>query len=141
VVRQTPDGERSTIAEGLMVPSGLTATDDDLWVTDWGSGSVWRVVTHGEASMTGVTAGLANPEGLVVEADGSLLVMEAAIGRLSRILPTGETETVAEGLPTGAAAHPATPPGWAFSGVAVCPSGTIYVTSDRDSAVWRVSQP
>jgi hypothetical protein len=48
--------------------------------------------------------------------------------------------TVAEGLPLGAPAAPNTPPAWAFNGVAVGPSGTIYLTSDVESGVWRLTE-
>lgn len=140
VTRQTPEGEREAIADGLMVPSGLAATDEDLWVTDWASGTVWQVVTGGERSMTEVATGLANPEGIAVEPDGSLLVVESGIGRLTRIMPSGEKVTVADGLPLGAPAAPNTPPAWAFNGVAVGPSGTIYLTSDVESGVWRLTE-
>ncbi|MFO7532323.1 MAG: hypothetical protein R6W93_07645 [Candidatus Limnocylindrales bacterium] len=139
VVRQTPEGERTTLAEGLMVPSGLAATADDLWVTDWASGTVWQIMTDGQTSMTEVVTGLANPEGITVEADGSLLVVESGAGRLLRVLPTGEVQTLSEGLPTGALAPPDLPPAWAFSGVAVCKAGDIYLTSDTDSVVWRLA--
>jgi sugar lactone lactonase YvrE len=139
VVRQTPDGERTTIAEGLMVPSGLAATEDDLWVTDWASGTVWQIVTDGETTMTELATGMVTPEGIAVEDDGSLLVMESGLGRLTRVLPTGATETVVEGLPVGSLAHPDTPPAWAFNDVTVGPSGTIYVTSDEPGVVWRLA--
>jgi DNA-binding beta-propeller fold protein YncE len=121
VVRQTPGGVRSTIADGLFVPSGLAATDDDLWVTDWASGFVWRIVTNGTATKVRVATGLANPEGIAVDHDGSLLVVESGAGRLVRILPTGEKVVLADGLDLG-------------------PSGAIYVTGDRASVVWRFEE-
>jgi sugar lactone lactonase YvrE len=137
VIRQTPAGVRSTAASGLYVPSGLAATDDDLWVTDWASGIVWRIVTDGAPTMVPVATGLANPEGLAVDHDGSLLVVESGAGRLTRILPSGATETIADGLPLGAPGAAGTPPAWMFNGVAVGPSGAIYVTTDKVSGVWR----
>jgi len=137
VVRQTPSGARSPIASGLFVPSGLAATGDDLWVTDWASGIVWQIATDGAPTMTPVAMGLAQPEGLAVDHDGSLLVIESGAGRLTRILPTGGTVVLASGLPLGAAAAADVPPAWAFNGVAVGPSGAIYVTSDVASVVWR----
>jgi hypothetical protein len=44
---------------------------------------------------------------------------------------------VADGLALGAEGVPGMPPTWLFSGVAVGPSGTIYVTSDVDNVVYR----
>jgi len=137
VVRQTPGGVRSTIADGLIVPSGLAATNDDLWVTDWASGIVWRIITDGTPTKVPVKTGLANPEGIAVDHDGSLLVVESGAGRLIRILPTGEKAVLADGLDLGMAGGDGTTPAYAFSGVAVGPSGAIYVTGDRTSVVWR----
>jgi len=137
VVRQTPGEVRSTIADGLFVPSGLAATDDDLWVTDWASGIVWQIVTDGTQTMVPVKTGLANPEGIAVDHDGSLLVVESGAGRLIRILPTGATVVLADGLDLGTPGGPGTTPAYAFNGVAVGPSGAIYVTSDETSSVWR----
>jgi sugar lactone lactonase YvrE len=137
VVRQAPGGARSTIASGLFVPSGLAAMGNDLWVTDWASGIVWQIVADGTPTMIPVAMGLAHPEGLAVDHDGSLLVVESGAGKLTRILPSGATVVLASGLPLGAAAAADVPPAWAFNGVAVGPSGAIYVTSDMTSVVWR----
>jgi len=55
-----------------------------------------------------VATGLAFPEGPVALPDGSVLVVEIAAGRLTRILPGGERHVVAEvgGGPNGAALGP-----------------------------------
>ena len=140
VVRQTPGGVRSTIAGGLVVPSGLAATGDDLWVTDWASGIVWQIVTDGSPTKVPVKTGLANPEGIAVDHDGSLLVVESGAGRLIRILPTGKTAVLADGLDLGMPGGLGTTPAYAFNGVAVGPSGAIYVTGDRASVVWKFEE-
>jgi sugar lactone lactonase YvrE len=140
VVRQTPGGVRSTIASGLFVPSGLAATDDDLWVSDWASGIVWRIVTDGAPTMVPVAIGLAHPEGLAVDHDGTLLVVESGAGRLTRVLASGEMVVLADGLPLGVPAAADTPPAYAFNGVAVGPSGAIYLTGDQASVVWRFTE-
>lgn len=138
VVSQAPDGTRTTLAEGIAVPSGLAATADDLYVTDWAAGTVLQLVKDGLPAIETMATGLVLPEGLTVDADGSLLVVESGLGRVSRILPDGTTRLLAEGLPTGAPAAPNTPPAWAYSGVTVGADGTIYVTSDRLGGVWRL---
>ena len=55
-----------------------------------------------------LTTGLAFPEGPVAMPDGSVLVVEIAGGRLTRVLPGGEQQTVANvgGGPNGAAIGP-----------------------------------
>lgn len=138
IIRQSPDGSRSAIAEGLQAPTGLVATDDDLWASDWATGIVWQIVTDGEPSMTEVASGLANPEGIAIEEDGSLLVVESGIGRLTRILPSGETVTLADGLPLGIPAPAGAPPAYVVNGVTVGESGSIYLTGDKASVVWRL---
>jgi gluconolactonase len=57
---------------------------------------------------TEIASGLAFPEGPVALADGSVIVVEIAGGRLTRILPSGEKHTVAAmgGGPNGAAIGP-----------------------------------
>ena len=69
-------------------------------------------------------------------------MVESGAGRLSRIdLLTGQVRTVAEGLLLGAEGIPGTPPTWIFSGVAVGPSGVIYVTGDKGNVVYRLDPP
>ena len=142
VVRVTPSG-RVTLADaadGLVVPVGLTSSDGDLWVSDWYTGKVWQIVANGLPLATPilVAQGLTNPEGLAIDRDGSLLVVESMADRLSRInLLTGEVTTVADGMLIGAETIPGTPPTWTFNGVAVGPSGVIYVTGARGNVVYR----
>jgi sugar lactone lactonase YvrE len=143
VVRQASDGTRTPLAAGsVFVPTGLAATTDDLWVADWATGVVWQLVKDGTTlpSPVAVAGGLVQPEGLAVDLDGSLLVVEAGAGRLTRIQPgTGATSTVASGLRLGAAPPPGAPPTWIFNGVAVGGRGDVYVTGDVSGALYRFS--
>jgi sugar lactone lactonase YvrE len=128
-------------AEGLGIPLGLAATDDDLWIGDWITGIIWQVIAAGEvlAPPALVTSGLAQPEGLAVDVDGSLLVVEAGIGQLTRVDPaTGTKSVVAGDLALGAAAPDGLPPTWMLNGVAVGGGGDIYVTGDLGSVVYRL---
>jgi sugar lactone lactonase YvrE len=132
---------RTTLASGLFVPTGLAATDDDLWVADWASGIVWQVVHDGVVllSPAPIAGGLTTPEGMAVDHDGSLLVVESALGRVSRIDPdSGELSVVASDLALGEFASPGWPPTWFFNGVAVGERGDIYVTGDIDNVVYRI---
>jgi DNA-binding beta-propeller fold protein YncE len=135
--------ERVTLAAGLGVPAGLAATDDDLWVGDWATGSVLQLVADGQplARPRVMARRLAAPEGLAVAPDGrSLLVVESGAGRLSRIdLKTGRVSTVADGLALGAQGIPGVPgvpPTWSFNGVAVGPSGAVYVSGDKANVLY-----
>lgn len=62
---------------------------------------------------TAVASGLRFPEGPVACADGSILLVEIAAGRITRVRPDGSTETVAE-------------PGGGPNGLAMGPDGKLY---------------
>lgn len=141
VSRDNEMGSRSTIAAGLAVPIGLAATEDDLWVADWATGILWEIVADGVVLDPPrlVTSGLSFPEGLAVDGEGSLLVVEAGAGRLTRIDPsTGGAVTVVDGLGLGVEASAGAPPAGAISSVAVGPDGSIFVTGDRANVVYRI---
>jgi hypothetical protein len=122
-----------TLAEGLDVPRGLAATEDDLWVSDWGSGSVFQLAADGEllSVPVPVATGLAGPEGIAVGPDGNLLVIETEVGQLSHIdLASGTVTILVQELELGLPGSPAFPPGHIYNGIAVSPTGKLYITSD-----------
>jgi sugar lactone lactonase YvrE len=130
---------RTTLAT-LPVPTGLAATAQDLWAADWATGRVVQIFRNGvQLSPPAVVAsGLWGPEGMAVAPDGSLLVVEALAGRLLRIDPTdGAISVLAAGLETGLAGPSTMPPIWIFDGVAVGPSGTIYIGGNRGFVLYR----
>jgi sugar lactone lactonase YvrE len=140
VVRLTPGG-RVTLATGLYVPSGLAAAGDNLWVADWATGIVWQINAGGP--LVPVAFGLKSPEGLAVDLDGNLLVVESGAGRLSQIdLSTGNVSAISEGLALGLPdLSGIMSPTNIFNGVAVGPSGAIYVTGDKANVLYRLRFP
>ena len=117
---------------GLGLAAGLAATEDDLWVCDRASGSVWQVVKDGKvlAEPVVIADGLAAPEGLAVSSDGTLIAAEAGANRLVRIDPaSGEIRPIVSGLALDSSFVEGGPSTWLFSGVAVGPSGTIYFSN------------
>lgn len=64
-------------------------------------------------SLTPMATGLRFPEGPVAMADGSVIVVEIAAGRITRVCPDGSTQTVAE-------------PGGGPNGLAMGPDGKLY---------------
>lgn len=138
VRRDKETGELETLASGLPVSAGLAATENDLWVSDWYTGIVWQIVDNGQPSMTPVALGISNPEGLVVNLDGNLLVIESGEKQLFRInLATDEITVLVEGLEINAKPIPGYPPTWGFNDVAVGPSGYIYVTGNVTNVLDR----
>jgi sugar lactone lactonase YvrE len=129
-----------TLADGLFVPAGLAATEEDLWVGDWATGIVWQIVSEGLplTEPIPVATGLSFPEGLAVDMDGDLVVVESGTGRLSHIdLTTGAVSTLADGLDLGSPGIPGAPPTWVFNGVAVGESGAIYVSGEISNVIYR----
>src|SRR5690606_34252637 len=70
-----------------------------------------------QPELTEVAAGLRFPEGPIAMPDGSVILVEMFGPRLTRVLPDGSTETIAE-IPGGP------------NGAAVGPDGAIYLCNN-----------
>ncbi len=140
------DGSTETLADasdGLILPTGLATDGADLWVADWATGVVYKAMEGGEPlpALTPVAQGLAGPEGMALDRDGRLLVVEGLAGRLSRVDPTSGAVTrlfspVAVSADNGGVAN--VPPYGLLGGIAVGPSGAIYVAGDAANVVYRL---
>ena len=127
--------------ENVFLPAGLLTNGEILWVADWATGILWQICFEGKTPLPPVPIafGLANPEGMAMDIDGSLLVMEAGAGRISRIDPaTRAASVVVDGLTPGMQGPEGFPPTWGFDGLAVGPSGAIYFTDNANSALYRI---
>ena len=71
-----------------------------------------------------VADGLAFPEGPVVMADGSVILVEIAGPRITRVAPDGTKTTVAE-------------PGGGPNGLAIGPDGALYVCNNGGRFTWH----
>lgn len=141
IARQENNGDAAdTFVTGMRVPAGLAATTRDLWVSDWASGTVLQLVANGERLVEPIEVanGLAQPEGMGVTPDGSLIVAEAGAGRLSRINPkTHAMQVIDDQLGLDAVSGTDANPTGRFAGVAVGACGTIYVSAERTGEVIR----
>lgn len=126
------------VVKGLQGPVQLiNAKDGVVYVTE-AAGRITRVDPK-DWSTKVVAEGLALPEGLAQLPDGKLVVAEAAARRLTEVDPANGTKrTLAEGLPIGFEAGPGMPPSYIPTGVAVDAKGVIYVSADRNNAIYRL---
>jgi sugar lactone lactonase YvrE len=133
--------DRAVLISGLELPAGMAADGDNLWVGDWDTGTIYKAVEDGVIldPPTVVAAGLKQPEGMTVDDDGCLLVVETGEKRLIRIEQDGWIETIADDLAVGLPASPGVIPfNFALSGVAVSKNGQIYVAGDIDNVIYRI---
>lgn len=127
----------------VFAPAGLVADDDTVWVSDWGTGIVWQIDFEGKTPSAPVIAasGFVNPEGLALDKEGGLLVVETGAARLSRVdLSTGEVTTIMDGLILGPPGLEGYPPTWGFDGIDVGASGDIYLSGAGKNVIYRISQ-
>ena len=127
----------------VFAPGGLATDGELLWVADWGTGIIWQIsfVGNTPSAPIVVASGLMNPEGLALDTDGSLVVVETGASRLVRInLSTGVATTIVDGLELGLPALEGFPPTWTFDGVAIGQTGDIYVSGFGKNVIYSVSK-
>ncbi|WP_431125641.1 hypothetical protein [Variovorax paradoxus] len=131
--------EKQVLASGLGGPvQMIVGQDGALYVTE-AAGKLTRIPLDASAPLRAIAEGLALPEGVAQTPWGSFIVAESAARRLVEIDPTnGSRRTVAENLPIGLAAGPGLPPPYVVTGVAVGSDGTIYMSADRNNAIYRI---
>jgi sugar lactone lactonase YvrE len=127
--------QRSQILGDLVAPLGLAvAGDHAVYLSEMAAGQVsWVDVTSGSRRV--IAKGLDRPQGIAT--DGSaVFVVEAGKGQLLRVdARSGAVEVIARGLPVGLPQVPIT-----LAGVAVGARGTLYVTSDIENSIWRLTK-
>ncbi|WP_235537753.1 hypothetical protein [Sediminicola sp. YIK13] len=126
--------------------SGLASDGVKLWAADYNTGNIYEVdlSTEPPTKFT-VAEGLSKPEGLALDHEGRLLVVETGTSSLLRFDFSDRSNiiktTLAEGLEfdTGGidGGAPAT---FFFDAVAVGPSGDIYVTGGGSNVIYKISQ-
>jgi sugar lactone lactonase YvrE len=130
--------ERKLIAKGLQGPVQMVLGQDGaLYVTE-AAGNLTRI-NIADGSKTLVADKLVLPEGVAQTPWGTFIVAEAAARRLVEIDPAaGTRRTVAENLPIGLEAGPGLPPPYVPTGVAVGADGVIYMSADRNNAIYKI---
>ena len=130
--------DRKVLAQGLAGPVQMTlGRDGAIYVTE-AAGNLTRI-NLADGGKTVVADKLALPEGVAQTPWGTFIVAETAARRLVEINPVdGTRRTVAENLPIGLEAGPGLPPPYVPTGVAVGADGTIYMSADRNNAIYRI---
>jgi sugar lactone lactonase YvrE len=135
-------GRSVPVIQGLRSPSGLSFDPGAgvLYVSDTGGGRVLGVnLALPAPSPFLVATGLASPEGVAVDHDGTVLVVEGDTGRLFRVDPRdSRRRPVASGLPTRTAGFGLPLLNYS-SDVLVRRDGTILVSGDADGSLVELS--
>jgi DNA-binding beta-propeller fold protein YncE len=132
--------DRTPILGGLAGPVGLVAASkDEVYLTEAFSGQVSKVESNGERTL--IASGLKMPEGIALAPNGRLIVAEVGARRIVEIDPlTGAITEIAGNLPIGLAGAPGGLPTNIPTGVGVGATGTIYVSSDIENAIYKITK-
>ena len=120
----------TVLASGLATPSGMASAGSGIYVTETAAGLVLRIdPATGRRSI--VSQGLQSPEGIAVDNNGRLVVMEVATKRLLSIdTVSGASTTLFVDVPIG--------PSKLQIGLAAGSDQTTYFTSPTEGAVFRI---
>ncbi len=141
VRRKAGTADTEVLMAGIAVPTGLAAAGGDLYAADWLSGTVYQLMAGDMVLATphAVVTGLSRPEGMALDAEGRLLVVETGQRRLLRIDPRDAgIEVLADELAVGLSGVPGYPPSWLLSSVTLDACGRITLTQDLNNSLLRV---
>ncbi len=137
----TPD-THATVIRGLNEPVGMVWVEKDmsLYVAEAGAGRISRVNLNTAERFT-VAAQLSQPETLAVLPDGRLVVTEVGVGRITVIdLDTGDKNIIADALALGGAISRSPHPVGMPTGLAVDTDGSVYVVTDRNNGLIKLTR-
>ncbi|MGH9080644.1 MAG: hypothetical protein ACRDYE_11340 [Acidimicrobiales bacterium] len=126
-------------------PGGVAVgADDDLFVSDTPSGTIWRVAGDGTAASVGehgrgATTRLLAPAGLALAPDGSLFVADTSGHRVCAVGPDGSVRVVAGGA-DGYRDGASTEARFRYPlDVAFAPDGACYVADTGNDRIRRIA--
>jgi len=140
IIEVSSNGDRKVLVDGLPGIAALRqgSDDDTFYATDVLNGQLLEIDDDGDIEI--IATGLDRPEGFDVAADGSIVLAEVGKQRLVRIDPnSSEISEIARNLAIGLAPAQGTPPGYIQTGVVVSSAGNIYVTSDLNTAIYKIT--
>jgi sugar lactone lactonase YvrE len=135
VLASGKDGaDRQDIATDLKGPVGLATIGNLVFASEADAGRIIAINLETSAKYV-VAIDLARPQGIAAGPDGMIYVAEADAKRLTRVEPkTGNKTVIATDLPFGRPNLRVT-----TVGVAAGANGVLYVTSDRENSVWKLT--
>lgn len=138
VSRIMSGGRAVPIVQKLAAPSSLAAgPGGSVYVAETGAGRILRM-DPASGDHSAVAQGLSLPKAVAVMRDGRLAVLEVGRKRVVAIDPHSEALSVlAENLPVGLVTKPVPLAG----GIAADASGALYVTSDVENSILRLTPP
>lgn len=133
--------DRKAVIGNLEGPLGLVeGPDNSAYLTEAFSGQVSKVDLN-TGTKTVVAKDLKMPEGIALAADGKLVVAEVGAKRVVAIDPqNGAVSELAGNLPIGLVGAPGMLPTNIPTGVGIGASGAIYVSSDIENAIYKLTK-
>ena len=133
--------DRKTIVGDLAGPVGLVeGPNNSVYLTEAFAGQVSKV-DLATGAKTVVAKDLKMPEGIALAPDGKLVVAEVGAKRVISIDPqNGAVTELAGNLPIGLAGAPGGLPTNIPTGVGIGGSGAIYVSSDIENAIYKLTK-
>jgi sugar lactone lactonase YvrE len=131
--------ERTVVAKDLAAPTSMVEGPDNVaFVSETATGTIVRI-DLGSGARTIVADNLKGPEGIALGPDGRLYVAEVGTEMVLAIDPRDGSKTeIARNIRMGLRPTPGLPPAYVVTGVAVGRSGTVYVTSDKRNAIYKL---
>jgi hypothetical protein len=136
----TDESRPRLVAEGLDGPVGIAVVDATRgYVSEYRAGRITEFRTDRFETRV-VAKGLKQPEGIAILADGRIAVAETGLRRLVAVEPgKGRIEVMADNLPIGLDPGTGTGDPYSVTDVAAGTDGTLYLSSDMDGTVLRVT--
>ena len=133
--------KRDVLTDGLEGPVGLAWANagTSVYVVEAGAGRISHVsLTTGERRT--ISSGLSQPETAAVLPDGHIAVTEVGTGQVVLVHPdTGETAAIAKGLALGGPISRSPSPVAMPTGASVDADGAVWVVTDADNGLLRLS--
>jgi sugar lactone lactonase YvrE len=131
------NNDTKQLATGLGTIQGLATIGRDAFVVDFAGGQLIRInLDSGEKKI--IAKGLKQPVSVALDKSGKLLTVEFAVKRIVSVDPdSGAVAEIAANLPIGIR------PNGKFDlgiGLTVGPSGAIYVTSDIENSIYKLTK-